>query len=325
MSVINTAAGPIPPSDLGPTLAHEHLLINLMAERRGDGLLNDPELVTAELQVFAEQGGGTIFDLTTAELTRGTLPSADSRFSGSVPGETRDPANVRAVAAIAKAAGVNVVMGTGHYRDPFLDRDFFDRTDSNRLAEDLIRDLTLGFGDTGIKAGLIGEIGADKWYISAAEERSFRAAARAHKATNAAIYTHAARWDVGLAQLDLLAEENVNPARIAVGHVDTVPITGFALEVAKRGAYVGLDTINSANKEVVQHRVALVMELVQAGYTDRILLSHDVCLTSHLRTGGGNGFGFILGPFRDALLARGLAAEEFSSIVTANPARLIEF
>lgn len=324
MSVINTAAGPIPPSELGPVLAHEHLLINLMAERRGDGLLNDPELMTGELQVFAEQGGGTIFDLTTAELTKGTLPTGDARFSAAAPGETRDPANVTAVAAIAKTAGVNVVIGSGHYRDPFLDRDFFDRTDSNQLAEDLVRDLTVGFGETGIKAGLIGEIGADKWYISATEERSFRAAARAHKATNAAIYTHAARWDVGLAQLDLLAEENVDPARIAVGHVDTVPIKGFALEVAKRGAYVGLDTINSANNEVVRHRVALVTELVHAGYTDRILLSHDVCLASHLRSSGGNGFGFILGPFRDALLAAGLTAEEFSSIVTANPARLIE-
>lgn len=325
MNIINTAAGQIQSTEMGPTLPHEHLLINLMAERRGDGLLNDSELMIGELRAFTEQGGGAIFDLTTAELTMGTIPTADSAFSGAAPGETRDPGNVAAVAAIAKSAGVNVVLGTGHYRDPFLNREFFDRQDSNRLAEALVRDLTVGFGETGIKAGIIGEIGADKWYISALEERSFRAAARAHRQTNAAVYTHAARWDVGLAQLDLLAEEDVDPARVAIGHVDTVPINGFAVQVAKRGVYVGVDTINSASKEVVQHRVDMVMELVRAGYIDRILLSHDVCLTSQLRSSGGNGFGFILGHFRDALLAAGLDAEEFSHIVTANPARLIEF
>lgn len=324
MSYVNTAAGPVRPEDLGPTLTHEHLLINMMDERRGDGLLNDPDLMTHELNAFSAQGGKTVFDLTTAELTTGTVPLAGLQSRGGCSRATRDTANVSAVADIARAASLNVVLGTGHYRDPFLDHDFFDRMDSNKIAEELVHDITHGFGDTGIKAGVIGEIGADKWHISAREERSFRAAARAHRQTGAAIYTHAARWDVGHAQLDLLEEEKVDPSRIAIGHVDTVPIKGYATALAERGVYVGIDTINSANTEEVKRRVAIVMELVAAGYASKILLSHDVCLTSQLRSNGGNGFGFILGEFRDELLVAGLDSDVFTDIVSVNPANFVQ-
>src|SRR6267143_249850 len=71
--------------------------------------------------------------------------------------------------------------------------------------DEIGRDITEGVRGTGVRAGIIGEIGADRRYISAAEERSFRAAARAHLKTGLTISTHAARWPVGLAQLKLLA------------------------------------------------------------------------------------------------------------------------
>ncbi|MBL1102060.1 hypothetical protein [Streptomyces coffeae] len=92
----------------------------------------------------------------------------------------------------------------------------------------------------GVRVGLIGEVGCDKWYISAAEERSLRAAARAQRATGAAIYTHAAHWPVGPLQLDLLLSEGADPIRIAIGHCDTVTVPDYAFRVAERGAYVGV-------------------------------------------------------------------------------------
>ncbi|MEV6231058.1 hypothetical protein AB0L88_24655 [Saccharopolyspora shandongensis] len=314
-----TASGPVDRDRLGPTLPHEHLFINLLRERRGDGLITDERLVTAEVGAFAELGGSTIVDLTSAELTVGAAPDPRSESAG----DTRDPENVLAVARVAKAAGLNVVLGTGHYRDPFLDRDWFDRHDPDQIAEQLVRDLTEGFPGTGIRAGIIGEIGADKWYISAAEERSFRAAARAHRATGAAIYTHAARWPIGLPQLDLLAEEDVAPERIAIGHCDLVEKPGYALEIARRGAYVGIDTIFTANPHEVRRRVALVVELARAGHLDQILLSHDVCVKSQLSAYGGTGYTFLWSAFRDALREAGIDDGEFERITVANPARLL--
>ena len=51
------------------------------------------------------------------------------------------------------------------------------------LAAVMIDEVRHGVGGTGVRPGIIGEICTDRWCISAAEERSFRAAARTHLET----------------------------------------------------------------------------------------------------------------------------------------------
>lgn len=323
MSVVESALGPVDVRDLGTISAHEHLFINLMRERRGDGLLNDPALMAAELARFAAQGGGTIFDLTTAELTAGSTVDADPAFTGTAPGQTRAPRNIAAVQEVSAATGVTVLLGTGHYRDPYLDPDAINRTSVQQLAEEMVRDLTEGFPDTSAKAALIGEIGADAWYVSALEERVHRAAARAHVVTGAAIYTHSARWRVGLEQVAILLEAGVDPARIAVGHVDTVPDDGhddgYAIALARRGVHVGFDTLSSFPRHLLAPIADRVVAVARAGFLDRILLGHDVCTHSELVAGGGTGFTTVLGAFRDLLRERGVDDGEFRQLVEVNP------
>ncbi len=319
MSVVATARGDLKVSDLGSVLPHEHLFINMLRERRADGLVNDEDLVARELAAWARPAGATVLDLTTAELTPGSTPHA----GGTEDGWTRSASNVAAIQRVSARTGVHVILGTGHYRDPYLDKDRFDRLGVDVIAEELVRDLEEGFPGTDVRAGLIGEVGSDAWYISCAEERSLRAAARAHLRTNAAIYTHAARWQVGLQQLDVLEHEGIDPARVAVGHCDTVPVAGYLEQVASRGAYVGLDTINSSHPEILDSAVAKVMRLVRAGHLRQILLSHDVCLSSHLQAFGGNGFALVNGTLRLKLLDAGLDDEEFRVITTENPAALL--
>jgi predicted metal-dependent phosphotriesterase family hydrolase len=319
--VVSTALGQVAADELGPTLTHEHLFINMMRERRGDGLLHDAEVMTEELAAFRAQGGATVWDLTTAELTPGSVPDADPGFTATVPGQTRDPASIRAVQAVSRATGVHVVLGTGRYRDPYLDRGLVDRLGVAGLAEEMVHDLTVGFGDGDVRAGLIGEVGSDAWYVSATEERVLRAAARAHHETGAAIYTHAARWEVGLAQLDLLAECGVDLRRVAVGHVDTVPSDDFALRVAERGAFVGLDTLYSLKG--IPRTARRLTSLLERGYGGQVLLSHDVCVASQLTRNGGPGFTAVLGPLRTQVLADGVPAEVFDAMLTANPVRLL--
>jgi phosphotriesterase-related protein len=319
MSVVESALGPVDVRDLGTISAHEHLFINLMRERRGDGLLNDPVLMTAELARFAAQGGGTIFDLTTAELTAGSTVDADPTFTGTAPGQTRAPRNIAAVQEVSAATGVTVLLGTGHYRDPYLDPDAINRTSVAQLAEEMVRDLTEGFPDTSAKAALIGEIGADAWYVSALEERVHRAAARAHVVTGAAVYTHSARWRVGLEQVAILTDAGVDPARIAVGHVDTVPDDGYALALARRGVHVGFDTLSSFPLHLLPPIADRVVAVARAGFLDRVLLGHDVCTNSELVACGGTGFTTVLGAFRDLLRERGLDDGEFRQLVEVNP------
>ncbi|MBA2275673.1 MAG: phosphotriesterase, partial [Chloroflexi bacterium] len=194
-SSVTTVRGPIPAEELGVTLPHEHIFIDLMREYRGDGLLHDPALASHEAAAFAAAGGGTIVDVTSIGL--GRQPTA--------------------LRAVSEATGVHIVMGTGYYREPYLDRPAVDRRTVDELAEEIVRDIEEGVEGSDVRAGVIGEIACDRW-LTSAEERCFRAAARAHRRTGLTITTHAARWPVGLAQLDLLAEEGVDPRRVIIGH-----------------------------------------------------------------------------------------------------------
>ena len=173
-----------------------------------------------------------------------------------------------------------------------------------------------------MRAGIIGEIGCDR-ELTPAEDKSFRAAARAHHATGLTITTHAARWPVGLAQLDLLESEGVDPGRVIIGHADTVPDRDYHLRLAQRGAWVQFDTIQAGNDYYLGRTVAAVRALVDAGFGDRILLSQDVCLASHLEACGGSGYSFVLRVFLGRLEKSGLPSDLARSFVTENPARAI--
>ena len=294
---VMTVTGPVHPDDLGIVLPHEHVFIDLVREYRGSGLLNDEDLACEELRLLRTAGGGTLVDLTQDEIGR-------------------DPAALRRV---SEATGVTIVMGCGHYRDPYLDRGWFDRMSVDAIADELVRDITEGVRGTGVRAGIIGEIGSDRGYIAATEERSFRAAARAHRRTGLTISTHAARWPVGLAQLALLAEEGVDPRRVIVGHADSVPVPGYHLALARQGCYVAFDGIGTGSPYDDRRAAELVLDLVRAGFGPQLLLSHDVCLRDHLRSVGGCGYGYLLTGFLPLLTEAGLDAEQVRTFVTENP------
>jgi phosphotriesterase-related protein len=298
---VMTVIGPVPAGDLGFTLPHEHVFCDTIREYRGSGLLNDETLACSELQHFAAAGGGTVVDLSTEEIGR-------------------DPAALRRV---SEQVGVHIVMGTGHYRDPYLDRGWFDSHDVNEIAELIVRDATDGVGSTGVRAGIIGEIGSDKWYLSAAEERSFRAAARAHHRTGLTVSTHAARWPVGHAQLDLLELEGVDPARVIVGHVDTVPDSSYPLELARRGAWVQLDCFGTDTDYALERGIRYLRALADGGHLSRTLVSQDVFLQDHLVANGGHGYAFIATQVATRLTTEGFTQDEIRQLTHTNPQRAL--
>ena len=297
---VMTVLGPVEPADLGVTLPHEHVFIDLVREYRGDGLLNDPVLAVQELGAYAAAGGRTLVDCTNVGLGRDPL----------------------ALVAVARETGLHVVMGCGYYRDPYLPPEL-DRMSVDEAADCLVRDIEEGVGDTGVRAGVIGEIGADRLHLSALEERSFRAAARAHHRTGLTVTTHAARWPVGLPQLDLLAEERVDPRRVIVGHCDMVPDPAYHLELARRGAFVQFDTVQGESEYDTGRRLAWIRNLADAGFLDRVLLSQDVCLRSNLRALGGPGYAYVATTFADRLRESGFAESDVRTLLVDNPRRAL--
>lgn len=297
---VMSVRGPVAASDLGVTLPHEHVFIDLVREYRGTGLLADEALAVEELGRFRDAGGSTLVDCTSEGL--GRRPEALRRVS--------------------EMTGITIVMGSGHYRRPYLDEARIDALGVDALAATIVRDIEEGVDGTGIRAGIIGEIGCDR-VISAVEERVFRAAARAHRQTGLTIATHAARWPVGEAQLDLLAEEGVDPGRVIVGHCDMVPDPAYHLRLARRGAWVQFDTIQGLHEVDTRRRLEWVAALLDAGLGHRLLLSHDVCLTGDLAAYGGPGYAYLLTGFRERMRAHGCTEAVITSLLVDNPRRAL--
>jgi phosphotriesterase-related protein len=290
--------GPVPADELGRTLPHEHLLIDLARVTRNfDHYLHDVPLAVREAERFRAAGGTTMVELT-------------SRNVG------RDPCGLR---QIAEQTGLTIVMGCGWYREPYFDREVYEKN-ASALADDIVRDLVEGVDGTGIRAGIIGEVGSDdRRPISPAEERALRAAARAQRQTGVSISTHAAFSRVGLDQLDLLCEEGVDPARVIVGHTGHLPDPDYHEAIARRGAWVQFDRIRGKHDWDVQRYVELIQEFLSRGFLRRLLLSHDVCMLPHLHAYGGTGYDFLLTGFADRLRAAGLSRAEVEVLYVDNP------
>ncbi|MHB8958347.1 MAG: phosphotriesterase family protein [Candidatus Limnocylindrales bacterium] len=301
MSDVMTVLGPIPADSLGTTLPHEHVFINLMNEYKKEGVLNDPRLAESELRNYVGIGGRTVVDLTSLELGR-------------------DP---RALKKVALATGLNIVMGSGHYRDPYIDRESMDRIGVAGLTAALIDDIQNGFENSGIRPGIIGEVGSNRAWISSAEERALRVAAKAHLATGLTIMTHAARWPLGEAQLDVLSEVGVDPRCVIVGHCDMVPSMEYHETIAARGAFVEFDTIRGEQEYMTRRQVEYVMNMARKGYLEQVLISHDVCLTSLYTVYGGTGYTFVTGAFIELLRAAGLSDDDVNTLIVHNPARAL--
>ena len=320
--------GELGPDDIGICLMHEHVLINEMREDRSAGLLNDPALMCNELSHFRDAGGRTIVELSVGELSLAADPDPARHFNVERAAHcgdehTRSSSQIENLARLSRITGLNIVLGTGLYRDPYIDHHWIDRVGVNGVTELLTRDIEVGFGDTGIRAGIIGEVGSDSYYVSCYEERALRGAAKAQRRTGLAISTHAARWPVGLDQLDILVDEGVDPRRVIIGHCDTVKIPEYHEQLARRGCFVQFDTIRGGSEYELESRVKMIRSLIDRGFSKHILLSHDICMRPHLKEFGGTGYDFIINEFLHRLTGDGLADELKHELLVDNPMRAL--
>jgi predicted metal-dependent phosphotriesterase family hydrolase len=309
VTAVQTVLGRVDPAELGWVLPHEHTAIALWhIPNRWDywELRRDEPIIREELALFRTAGGGTIVDLT-------------------LDGVGRDP---EWLAGLARATGLHVVMGSGWYRGAHYPAEaLIDRRSVDALADVIVRDATVGVGETGIRAGIIGEIGVDKPWISAQEERVHRAAARASRRTGLAITTHAIQSTVGLDQLDVFEAEGADLSRVVIGHCDSNPSLDYHLAIAERGATVEFDFLGMSFTPLERHGEGRIVEnlceLLARGHVERILLSQDVCHDSQLRRYGGNGYTYLAETFLPRLREAGVSDGEIRTITVENPRRLL--
>jgi|SRR5690554_5018050 len=300
MAKVRTVLGPIDADEMGITLPHEHLFINHQwVSKQPGGILNDIELAVAELIEFKNLGGKTVVDATSRGLGRAPL----------------------AVKQIAEKTGLNIVIGCSWYRESFYDRSIWEKS-TNELADEIIKEVTAGIENSRIQAGIIGEIGSEdilNGRISPAEERVFRASARAQQETGVSIITHSLYTSIGLKHLALLKEEGVSPERVLIGHCGSYPHLDYYEALAGQGAYILFDDIQNLIAYEIDKRIGFIRALVNKGYLKKILLSHDICRFDMYYTNGGPGYAQILRSFVPEMKKAGITEKQIKTILMDNP------
>ncbi|MGQ3031325.1 MAG: phosphotriesterase family protein, partial [Ferrovibrionaceae bacterium] len=246
---VQTVTGLIDPSEVGPALMHEHLIIDLHSPglqsrfraedvtdeeidlcncfkarygqvyNRLNFRLDQQDIAIAELREMIAAGGRTVVELTTGGLKP-------------------DP---MALVAIAQGSGAHVVMGCGHYVHAYQDPRNADRTVEDFAAE-MIAQITVGAWGTEVCAGIIGEIGCQSPWTDQ-EQRVMRGALIAQTETGAALNVHPGRHEDQPRQVADFVRAAGNPVeRLIISHVDrTIFDDDRLLRLADTGCVIEFD------------------------------------------------------------------------------------
>ena len=194
-------------------------------------------------------------------------------------------------------------------------------------------DVLVGIGDTGVRAGIIGEIGCG-WPLHPDERKVLQAAARAQAATGASILLHPGRDEAApFEALDILEAEGADASRVVMGHIDrTYKSVDTVLELAARGCYLEYDQFGWESSYFSYgvmdfpndgQRMDHLQRLIAEGLESRIVIGQDICGKHHLVKYGGWGYGHMIEHIIPRLRARGVTDDASHKLYVENPAEVL--
>src|SRR5690242_7648872 len=219
--------------------------------------------------------------------------------------------------AVSEHTGVHIIAATGYHRDAHYPPGHWVHTASvEQLAERIVDDLTRGMDGDAARAGVI-KAGASYQHISASEERRLVAAAVGSRGTGAPILVHTEIGTCGHEIVDLLLREGVRPDRIILAHLDRNPDLDLHREIARRGVWLEYDTVGR-----IKYRPdSQLLDLIEAGLHDRIMLGLDLGRRDYFRAyGGGPGLGYLMHTFVPRLRQH-CGEDVVNQVLVVNPAR----
>ena len=187
------------------------------------------------------------------------------------------------------------------------------------------RDLLVGIGDTGIRAGVIGEIGTSA-VMTDDEKKVLHAAGIVGAETGKGVHVHTDLYtENGFEIADILTGEGMRPEKICIDHVDVLLRPDYIRALLDRGLYVEFDDfgkefyVNGERRFAYDlERAKLLAELVKAGYGERILVCNDICLKTMWKKFGGTGYAHILRTVKDMMVYCGVDEKTYMSMLTDN-------
>ncbi len=344
-----TVMGLVEPDDLGVSLPHEHLIMEHVSanfvkpeDPFGEAMSNKPVCLETlhwihyhhaqnvdnmqlideqeaieEVKMFKEAGGGTVVDVTNFGIGR----------------------DAKALTRISKATGLHIIMGTGYYLATCHPADMSAKSE-DKIVQEIVRDINEGVDDTGIRAGIIGEIGAS-WPLHENERKSIRAAARAQQITGAPLGIHPGRANnkSALEIIEILNGVGTDFTRTVMSHIDVrVRDHSIRCQIGKLGCYLEYDTFGLEGLAPLSlydgsdidfpsdlQRIQEIMQLIDEGFIKQILISQDICYKTWRARYGGKGYSHISKYIVPAMLSKGMTQEQIDTIMIHNPKRILTF
>ena len=182
------------------------------------------------------------------------------------------------MAGASRRTGVNIIACTGWWTEKTR---FLSGVSVDRLARGFIREIREGIAGTGIKAGIL-KGASDKAGVLPEEETILRAVARAHHATGVPIMLHSfSPGQVGRRQIAILKEEGVPLDRVKMDHSNDTTDLEYLTWMLDQGCYLGLDRYPGEGASPLA-RTRTLKALIDAGYKERLCISHDWALARHV-------------------------------------------
>lgn len=198
-----------------------------------------------------------------------------------------------------------------------------------------MNDLLIGMDHTGVRSGVIGEIGTSQ-QIHPNEKKVLQAAGKAQSQSRIPVFIHVYPWsENGIEVLDILESEGADPSQIVICHSDVEMNLNYMISVMKRGAFIEFDNFGKefwipiekrkfagGNFATDRDRVQVIRKLVDLGYQNRLLITNDICLKAMLHAYGGWGYDHILSNVVPMLIEVGVEEKIVWEIIIKNPQQL---
>ena len=303
--IIMTVCGPIKASEFGKALVHEHVMCDFIgASKTGPDRYDTDHVVETMLPYL-----------------RDVKKRGITSFVDCSPAYIGQDAEV--LSRLSEAADLHIVTNTGYYGaagDKYLPDHAYEET-AEELAERWAEKWEKGIGETGIRPGFI-KTGVDAGKLSEIDKKLVVAAAKTHLKTGLTIACHTGEAQAALEVLQTVRENKVDPSALIIVHADSIKDFGVHQQLAQAGAWVEYDSIGA--RPIPEH-VELIKKAVEAGFADRLLISHDAGWYQVGEKGGGNIRGYtaisdkLIGALKDA----GISGAVIDKLLVDNPAEAL--
>ncbi len=298
---IQTVAGRITPSQLGTTLAHEHVLVDFVGAKQVSTDRYDADQafkkILPYLQEIKRLGCQTFVECTPNYLGR----------------------DARLLKRLAEATGLNILTNTGLYgaRNGIFLPDYVAKETPEQLAQRWVDERKNGIDGTNIHPGFI-KIGVNNGPLVDYDQKLVRAAALTHRETGLTIAAHTGDAQAALEELQIVQDAGVHPSAFIWVHAQNKGYENH-LEAAKLGAWVELDGVSESS--YIDH-AQQVKAIKEAGFLNQVLVS---CDAGWYRVGEPNGGEYrshavLFEKFVPELKKLGLTEADIDQLLVKNPA-----